>query len=74
MMVDLVRRFVFVDDLVDSRHRSFWQHGVLGLLAVFSLGMTLWLFSFPVSALSWFWVDVWFFVFDPLLSSLVYLP
>ena len=54
-----------VRDLVDSRHRSFWQHGVLGLLAVF---------SFPVSALSWFWVDVWFFAFDPPLSSLVYLP
>ena len=54
-----------VHDLADSRHWSFWQHGVLGLLAVS---------SFPVSALSWSWADVWFFIFDPLLSSLVYLP
>ena len=63
-----------VRDLVDSRHRSSWQRGVLRSLAVFSLEMTLWLLSFLVSAPLWFWADVLFFVFDHLLSSLVYLP
>ena len=63
-----------VRDLVDSRHRSSWQRGDLGLLAVFSSGMTLCLFLFLVSAPLWFWVNVLFFVFDLLPSFLVYLP
>ena len=74
MMVDLVGRFVFVDDLVDSHHWSFGLHGVFGWLAVFSFRMTLWFSSFPVSASVWFWVDVGLFVFDSPLSFLVYLP